>query len=80
MPFGLQIKLLFCVWLLILPTKLLYLPTGSFWSTRLQEPETYGKLLVTLQVEELGKEYTVRKIVIQEEKLLISKLTKVYKS
>ena len=46
----------------------------------MQEPETYGKLLVTLQVEEPGKEYTVRKFEIKEEKVSISKLTKVYTS
>ena len=38
-----------------------------FWPARQGEPETYGKLLVTLQEEEPGKEYTVRKFEIKDE-------------
>ena len=39
---------------------------------RLGEPETYGKLLVALQEEEPGKEYTVRKFEIRDEKVYMS--------
>ena len=41
-----------------------------FWPVRLGEQETYGKLLVTLQEEEPGKEYTVRKFEIKDEKVI----------